>query len=177
MRGRMGCGIAVVAGLAMMCGRARAQELQLRPPSDMPSASWPGGVQVHQGGQVLLVTLASPDKKQSCRVASFDEEKIECARHGGKTVAYQRSAIAALIAPAERSHWLYYFVGFLGGSGGAFWGSVVLAPVCIPCSVVLAVTGTLLLIVSPAFAMASDGDYPEHAIYLKEGETLQVKLR
>jgi hypothetical protein len=139
---------------------------------------WPqNSIDTQPGNRVFVVTLAEPKHKQACRVQSIDATAITCARHAGwKPRVFRAQDVAAIIRPGDHIPILLYFVSFGTGTGAGIWGTTVLAPLCIPCAVVVGAASGLLLIMTLGSGFLIDSDYPDALTYIQLGQTLQIKL-
>ncbi len=116
-----------------------------------------------QVGQVLgasmhkfvVVTIDQPNRRQACRVQSFTEEKLVCARVFGGPRIYLPQQILALIIPGDDAVRIRLALGFNAGLGAAIWGTVVLAATCPACAVA---TGVAALIFFSAAGATLIGD-------------------
>jgi hypothetical protein len=142
-----------------------------------PTSTWEGTrmALVNSKQSLYVVTMAHPKRRHACLIQSINASEIVCTHHG-RTTAYRAGNVAALIFPGTHTRWYLYAAGFLAGSGAATWGTVVLAPICIPCAAVTGIAAFFLFWMAPASAMMTDGDSSDTLLYLAPGQTLKVKL-
>lgn len=117
--------------------------------------------------KLFVVTVDQPQRKQTCRVRSFTEDKLVC-----KSRTYLPQQVLAIILPSD--HALRWFLGLNAGLGASIYGTVVLAAICPACAAATAFT--TLVCFSFAGAIAMSDNRPEHLLYLAEGQHLTGKL-
>jgi hypothetical protein len=146
------------------------------PASNKAASTWEEArFRVPAGKKFIVVTLAEPTHRNSCRVQSVTLDRLTCKRPFRKTRAYNSQQIAALITPGDKGLWRVLFFGFNGGLGAAIWGTLILAPVCVPCAVGTGVAAYFFF--GAAGVVLFSGFEPDSLLYLAPGQTLQVKLR
>ena len=177
-----------VAAFAFVSGSLVLADGQSSPPAKPPPASslvdvlhykqprfnnWGPLAQISPGGKLFVVTLKDPTHSHSCRIRSFTADELHCKGLGART--YSSQEIAALIVPGDHDFRLRFVAGANAALGAAIWGTVVLAPVCIPCAVGTAI-GAFFAFSAAGAVFIGDGK-PDSILYLAPGQTLQVKLR
>jgi hypothetical protein len=168
--------IAAILSVALSAnGLAQAQQITLhRTPShnDWPLASTLTSAQsIHK---LFVVTSAQPTQRHTCRVHSFTADQLVCKAALGKTRTYKPQEISALITPGDNDIRLRGVLGFNGALAAATWGTVLLAPICIPCAVATGIAA-LLFFDGAAVTLIADGQ-PEAILYLAPNQVLQAKL-
>jgi hypothetical protein len=145
-----------------------------RPPRQ---PSTPDDVSAHTavGKKILIVTTARPTHRIACSVQSFTADQLICKAPFGATRVHKSADIAALITPDDEDVRLRIVLALNGASAAAAWGTLILAPVCIPCAVATGVVAAALFFANGAILMA-DGQ-PETLLYLAPNQQLQIKLR
>jgi hypothetical protein len=124
--------------------------------------------------KIIIATLAQPTRRRTCRVQSFTAGQLVCKGSFGTTHIYKPQEIAALIIPGDNDIRIRFLLGFNSALGAAVWGTVVLAPVCIPCAVA---TGIAALIFFGAAGATCYGDGQSEALICSApGQILQVQL-
>lgn len=126
------------------------------------------------GHKLLVVTLDRPNRRQSCRVQSFTDDKLVCSRAVGGARTYPRGQIAALILPGSDVPTRWVLVGLNGGLGTAIWATVVLAAACPACAAATAFAA--LVCFCFAGAVASTDDVPDRLLYLAPDRKQSHKL-
>jgi hypothetical protein len=152
-------------------------------PVPPPASIWPE-TGVVEGDRLLVVDMAQPDKKQSCKVKSIDADELVCGKSHGRILTFHKDDVAALITPARQHRW-----GDIAGAGIAtaiggaiLYGAVLIATVSTPLIVVaipVGLVGAVFGIGGPAcliFSFHEPGS-SEKVLYQREGQSLQVKLR
>lgn len=138
--------------------------------------SWQGaaGLAGSSKEKLFVVTTDKPDRRQTCHVQSFTEDKLVCSRAVGGPRTYLPQQIVALIRPGDGNLTIKLFLGFNAGLGAAIWGTVVLAAVCPPCAVATGVAA--LFFFGAAGASLIGDDVPDSLLYLAPGQQLSTKL-
>jgi len=147
--------------------------------SQAPVASTWEGAQanlVNEKHTLYVVTIAHPKIRHTCIVQSVNASEIVCSQHG-HAIDYLAKDVAALIDRGTHSRWYFYSARFLAAAGAATWGTVALAPVCVPCAVFTGIAALFLYQLAGLSGMISDGDFPDELLYLAPGQTLKVSLR
>ena len=140
---------------------------------DAKFTNWDPLAQINPSGKLFVVTLADPTHRHTCRIQSFTADQLTCKGLGART--YPAQDIAALIVPGDYNPKRWLVLGFNAAAGAAIWGTIVLAPVCVPCAVATGVAAGYLL--GGAGATLICDNLPDRLLYLTPGQTLQVKLR
>ena len=140
-----------------------------------PAQSW----QVAQSAatsehKILVVTLDQPNRKQSCRVQSFTDEKIVCSRPFGNSRTYLKKQIAALILPGDTFTPLELFIAFNAGLGASIWGTVALVATCPVCAAGTALAAFVFFQLAGLTAFSDD--QPDFLLYLAPGQELSKKF-
>jgi hypothetical protein len=125
------------------------------------------------GGKIFVVSFDKPNRRQSCRVQSFTDEKIVCSRPFGGSRIYLKEQVAALILPGDQALTTGLFVGFNAGLGASIWASVVLAAACPVCAAGTALAA--LVFFDLAGLTAFTGGEPERLVYRTPGQELSLK--
>jgi hypothetical protein len=128
---------------------------------------------ISSGGKILVVTVDKPNRKRSCRIQSFTDEKIICSRAFGDSRTYLKQQIAALILPGGALSPTELFIGFNAGLGASIWASVVLAAACPVCAAGTALAA--LVFFDLAGLTAFTGGEPERLVYRTPGQELSLK--
>ena len=125
--------------------------------------------------KLIIVTLAEPTLRHTCRVQSFTPDQLVCKGSFGKTRTYNPQEIAALIIPGNKDLRLGVFLIFTGGGAAAMWGTLELAAACIPCAFA---TVAAAILITRHCMRHRDGirPTPELLLYLMPSQTLQIKL-
>lgn len=118
-------------------------------------------------GRILVITTDKPNRKQSCRVQSFTDEKIVCSRAFGDSRTYLKQQIAALILPGDAFSPTELFIGFNAGLGASIWATVVLVATCPVCAAATAFAA--LVFFELAGLTAFTDDQPERLLYRAPG--------
>jgi hypothetical protein len=118
-------------------------------------------------GRILVVTVDRPNRKQSCRVQSFTDEKIVCSRAFGDSRTYLKQQIAALLLPGDAFSPTELFIGFNAGLGASIWATVVLVATCPVCAAGTAFAA--LVFFELAGLTAFTDDQPERLVYRAPG--------
>ena len=124
--------------------------------------------------KLIVVTVDSPNRRQTCRIQSFTPDKLVCSRGIGGSHAYLRQQVAALVLPGDGTLKLKLVLGLNGGIGAAIWGTVVLAAACPACAVGTGVVAFLLFCAGGAILYGDD--QPDRLLYLAPGQQLSQKL-
>ena len=124
-----------------------------------------------------VVTIDQPERKQSCRVQSFTDDELVCARANGHSRRYKREQIAALIDPGVKGGALLFFLGFNAGLGASIWGTVALVATCPVCAAGTALAAFIFFELAGLTAMSDDASVPEKLVYLAPGQVLSHKFR
>ncbi len=152
-----------------------AQEF-LIPQRPDPAAipSWPVTVPLDE---VLVVTVAEPGKRHSCKVKSLTAQALTCSRSLGRDpVVYEPEQVEALISPRSHSHaWVQALLA-AGIGGGIMYGAVLLNPISEAAAVTVGIIAAFVIISSPMYALDGD-DTPDSLLFLQPGHTLSVALR
>jgi hypothetical protein len=139
------------------------------------SKSWQGALSaVAANHKVIVVTIDKPDRKQTCRIQSFDQDKLVCSRAMGASRTYLAKQVIAVIQPGDGGLRVPLWIGLNGGLGAAIWGTVVLAAACPACAAGTAVAA--LIFFAFAGAVAYTDDVPDRMLYLAPGHELSGKL-
>ncbi|HUB53007.1 MAG TPA: hypothetical protein VL986_12705 [Terracidiphilus sp.] len=139
------------------------------------SQSWQGALSgVAANHKVFVVTIDKPDRKQKCRIESFDQDKLICSRAIGSPRTYLAKQVIALILPGDGGLRVPLWIGLNGGLGAAIWGTVVLAAACPACAVGTGIAA--LFFFAFAGAVAFTDDVPNRLLYLAPGNELSEKL-
>ncbi len=139
------------------------------------SNSWQAAKQVGSSkGELFVVTVDKPQRRQTCRVQSFTAEKLVCSRTIGEPRTYFPHQVVALLLPGDARLKLQLMLGLNGAAGVAIWGTVVVAAICPACAVATGVAA--LLLVCAAGAILIGDDQPDHLLYLAPGQQLSRKL-
>jgi hypothetical protein len=126
------------------------------------------------GHKIIVVTIDKPDRRQSCRIQSFTDEKIVCSRAFGDSRTYLKQQIAALILPGDGGLATGLFIGFNAGLGASIWASVALAAACPVCAAGTALAA--LVFFELAGLTAFTGGEPDHLAYLAPDQKLGAKF-
>ncbi|MGA2218495.1 MAG: hypothetical protein ABSG51_10440 [Terracidiphilus sp.] len=126
-------------------------------------------------GELFVVTLDQPQRRQTCRVQSFTPDKLVCSRTLGELRTYLPQQVAALIVPGDGNLKLRLVLGFNGALGAAIWGTVVLAAACPVCAVATGIAA--LFFFGAAGAVLIGDEQSDRLIYLAPGQHLIGKLR
>jgi hypothetical protein len=126
------------------------------------------------GGRILVVTVDKPNRRQSCRVQSFTDEKVVCSRGFGDSRTYLKQQVAALILPGDEALTTGLFVGFNAGLGASIWATVALAAACPLCAAGTAVAAFVFF--DLAGLTAFTGGEPDRIAYLAPGQKLSPKF-
>lgn len=124
--------------------------------------------------KLFVVTVDQPNRRQSCRIKSFTEEKLVCSRAIGGPRTYLPQQVVALILPGDGGWQFRVWLGLNAGLGAAIWGTVVLAAACPACAVGTGIAA--LFFFSFAGAVAYTDDVPDRLLYLAPGQQLSGKL-
>ena len=124
-----------------------------------------------------VVTIDQPDRKQSCRVQSFTDDELVCARANGRSRTYKREQIVALIVPGTKSETLAFLLGFNAGLGASIWGTVALVATCPVCAAGTAIAALIFFGVAGVSVIADDANDPEVLLYLALSQVLSDKFR
>jgi hypothetical protein len=139
------------------------------------SKSWQDALStVAANHKVFVVTVDKPDRKQTCRIQSFDQDKLVCSRAMGASRTYLAKQVIAVIQPGDGGLRVPLWIGLNGGLGAAIWGTVVLAAACPACTAGTAVAA--LIFFAFAGAVAYTDDVPDRLLYLAPGHELSGKL-
>jgi hypothetical protein len=125
-------------------------------------------------GKILVVTLDQPNRRQACRIPAFTPDKLVCSRTIGGRRTYLRQQVVALILPGDNVLRRWLVLGFNGMSGGAIWGTVVLAATCPACAVATGIAA-LWFLAAAATTLICDNQ-PDRLLYLAPGQQLSRKL-
>jgi hypothetical protein len=136
---------------------------------------WSRLYQLHLGGRLFVLTTARPKVRHRCRVQSFAADKLVCKDPLGVTHTYKSQDIAALIIPGEYDFKVRFLLGSNAALGAAIWGTIVLAPVGIPCAAATALGAFFAFSASGAILVGDD--LPDRPLYLAPSQTLKVELR
>lgn len=143
-----------------------------------PSKGWKGAEDLTPvKSKRYVVTTDQPDRKQSCRVQSFTDDELVCARANGRSRTYKREQIVALIVPGTKSETLAFLLGFNAGLGASIWGTVALVATCPVCAAGTALAAFIFFGMAGVTAMADDASAPEQLLYLAPGQVLSHKFR
>lgn len=126
------------------------------------------------GGKLFVVTLDQPNRRQTCHIQSFAQDKLVCSRAIGSPRTYLPQQVVALILPGDNGLKLHLVLGLNGGSAAAIWGTVVLAATCPACAAATGVAALLLL--GAAGAVLIGDDQPDRLLYLAPGQKLSARL-
>lgn len=125
-------------------------------------------------GRLFVITRDQPQRRQTCHVQSFTQDKLVCSHAIGGPRTYLPQQVVALILPGDGDLKLRLVLGFNGGLCAAIWGTVVLAVTCPACA---AATGiAALFFFCAAGATLFGDDQPDSLLYLAPGEELSHKL-
>jgi hypothetical protein len=124
--------------------------------------------------KLFVVTVDQPDRRQTCHIRSFTDEKLVCSRAIGSPRTYLPQQVAALILPGDEDLRRELMIELNGGLGAAIWGTIVLAPICPLCAVATGIVAFGFF--SFAGAVAFTDDQPDQLLYLAPGQKLSGKL-
>jgi hypothetical protein len=154
---------------------ALAQSGTFKVPLNSYASDWQIAQQIASSeGKLIVVTVDRPDRRQTCRIQSFTQDKLVCARAFAGPRTYLPKQIAALIIPGDAGLKLPVVLGINVGMGAAIWGTVVLAAACPACAVATGILALLLFGAAGAVLMADD--QPERLLYRAPGQQLSRKL-
>jgi hypothetical protein len=172
------CPIVTLFALALVSSTfVLAQSTNLSQVVTIPAHdSWQVARQIGSSkGKIIVVTLAQPQRRQTCRIRSFTLDKLVCSRAIGGPRTYLPQQILALILPGDGDVKLRLVRGLNAGVGAAIWGTVVLAATCPACAVATGIVALLLF--GAAGAILIGDDRPDSLFYLAPGQQLAGKLR
>jgi hypothetical protein len=124
--------------------------------------------------KLFVVTFDQPNRRQTCHVQSFTQDKLVCSRAIGGPRTWPPKQVVALILPGDDELRLRVILGLNGGMGAAIWGTVVLAAACPACAVATGIAAFLLF--GAAGAILISDDQPDRLLYLAPGQKLSGKL-
>ena len=125
-------------------------------------------------GELFVVTLNQPHRRQACRIQSFTQDKLVCSRQFGGPRTYLAQDVLALIVPGDHGLKIRLALGINGALAAAIWGTVVLAAICPACAVATGIVALCLF--GAAGAILIGDEQPERLLYLAPGEQLTGKL-
>ena len=152
-----------------------AQEF-LIPQAPDPAAipSWPVTV---PGDEVLVITVAEPGKRHSCKVKSLTAQALTCSRSLGRDpIVYAPDQVEALISPRSHSLWWVQSLLAAGIGGGIMYGAVLLNPISEAAAITVGIIAAFVIISSPVYSLDAE-DTPDRLLFLRPGHTLAVELR
>ncbi len=126
-------------------------------------------------GKLFVVTLDRPQRRQTCHIQSFTQDKLVCSHTIGGPRTYLRQQVLALIVPGDDGLKRWMVLGFNGAAGAAIWGTAVLAAACPACAVATGIAA--LWFFGAAGATLICDNQPERLLYLASGQELPGKLR
>ena len=154
---------------------AQDQPTPSHPPMAGPLQRWDyASLRAPSRRKIVVVTMAQPTHRIACRVRSFTADQLVCKCPFGKTRIYKPQEVAALIIPGDDDLKLRLVLGLNGALGAAIWGTVVLAPTCIPCAVGTGIAAFFFF--GTAGGVLIGDDQPDSLLYLAPGQTLNKKL-
>jgi hypothetical protein len=166
--------IAIFSSAVALAQSSGATEV-LTIPTSTASHTWQDARSVGSPtGKLLVVTVDQPDRRQTCRVHSFTEDKLVCSRPIGGSRTYLPQQVLALIIPGDEGLKVPFLLGFNAAAGAAIWGTVILAAACPACAVATGIVALLLLGAAGAIAIADD--QPARLLYLAPDQKLSRKL-
>jgi len=143
-------------------------------PADHDSHSWKTaqllGASQHK---LKIITADQPERKQTCRVKSFTQDQLVCARGIGGSRSFTPEKLVAVIVPGDGGLRVPLFIGFNVGLGAAIWGTVVLAAACPACAAATALAA--LICFSAAGVVAYADDEPDRVLFLTADSELRRK--
>lgn len=156
---------------------ARAQSPGAREAFGPPAAdAWQAAQSVGPSrGELLVVTLNQPHRRQHCRIRFFTPDKLVCSRNFGGPRTYLPQQVLALILPGDHGQNIRLVLGINGALAAAIWGTVLLAATCPACAVATGVAAVCLF--AAAGAILSGDEQPDRLLYLAPGQQLTGKLR
>jgi hypothetical protein len=124
--------------------------------------------------KLIVVTLDQPNRRQTCHVKSFTQDKLVCSRAIGGRRTYLPQQIAALILPGDDDYKRRFLLWVNGAMGAAIWGTVVLAGPCPGCAVGTGIVALGLFLAAGAVCIGDDS--PDSLLYMASGQQLSSKL-
>jgi hypothetical protein len=125
-------------------------------------------------GKIFVITVDQPNRRQSCRIQSFTQDKLVCSRAVGSPRTFFPQQVTALILPGDDALRRRILIELNGGLGAAIWGSVVLAAACPACAAATAFAA--LVCFCFAGAVGFTDDQPDRLLYLARDQELSHKL-
>jgi hypothetical protein len=158
--------MALIAAL-VWTGTAQAQPHPIQPVEE-----WSG---IHAGARVHVVTTAEPTRRQDCHVQHFDADKIICSRSFGRTVAFQKDGVVAVMTTRKNALATFLTNPPTWLSAVAFTGAVFLGPISLLAAIPIIVVSSGTMIASAVDASERENEEP-HLLYQAPGSTLQVSV-
>ena len=124
--------------------------------------------------KLYIITLDRANRRQTCHVQSFTDDKLICARAIGTPRTYRSNQIVAILLPGDDALRFRVLLGLNAGLGGAIWGTVVLAATCPACAVGMGIAAFVFF--AAAGAIGFTDDVPDRLLYLAPGQQLSRKL-
>ncbi len=166
--------LTLACGAAMLSTPAFSQDF-LTPENPDPAAipAWPVTV---PNDQIIVVKLAQPGVRHTCKVKSLTPAALTCSRSFGRDpVVYKPEEVEALINPRDHSHPWLVAGGFLSAGGGLIFAATLVNPIG---AVFLGIGAAYVIATAPlAFMMGDEPDTPDHLLYLAPDHKLSVALR
>lgn len=126
-------------------------------------------------GELIVVTLNQPRRRQACRIQSFTGDKLVCSREFGRPRTYLPQQVLALILPGDHGLKIHMVLWTNAALAAAIWGTVVLAATCPACAAATGVAALCLFAAATAILIGEE--QPDRLLYLAPGQQLTGKLR
>jgi len=124
--------------------------------------------------KLYVITIDQANRRHTCRVQSFTDDKLVCARAIGTPRTYRSNQIVAILLPGDDALRFRVLLGLKAGLGGAIWETVVLAATCPACAVGMGIAAFVFF--AAAGAIGFTDDVPDRLLYLAPGQQLSRKL-